>query len=582
MAAHPQWSEPEDQGSVPLLTSAWILPDTDEQPKKRAGAALARWWGAMRAAQAKVWAFALADGDERRKKGPLRRALAAAALWFGATCAAAAELRALARADPRKPVFALKVSLALVLISLIGFLREPREIVDHTMWAILTAVLVFEFSIGETLSRGLNRGLGTITAGGLAIAVALLATHLGQLEKLILIVSTFVVGFFTNLVKLHPKMMPYEHGFRVFLMTFGYLLVSGYNTGTFTETALYRFVMVAIGAAISVAINICICPIWAGEDLHNLIAENFAGVAKSLEGCVDGYLKCMEYKRIPSTILAYQASDDPLYSGYRAAFEASAREETLVWSCSMFTTYTWIIFSSILGQCSRMCLQLGFALWEPRHGPYKMKNCPWKSFTKVSGALRHCSFAVIALHGCILSEIQATPDNRRIFATEIQKVGKEGAKVLRELGDKVKTMTKLSSSDILADVYFAAEELQGKIDEKSYLFVNTQMWDSSIQAKGIEEAIDGVRAVEKEKKNDVRPLLFCPARGSFHPNLHESATALSLATFTSLLIEFVARLQNIVDAFEELSDKANFKEPLADSVLLPHCHSVTQQGPPFF
>jgi hypothetical protein len=72
----------------------------------------------------------------------------------------------------------------------------------------------------------------------------------------------------------------------------------------------------------------------------------------------------------------------------------------------MFTTYTWIIFSSILGQCSRMCLQLGFALWEPRHGPYKMKNCPWKSFTKVSGALRHCSFAVIALHGCILSEIQ--------------------------------------------------------------------------------------------------------------------------------------------------------------------------------
>lgn len=123
-------------------------------------------------------------------------------------------------------------------------------------------------------------------------------------------------------------------------------------------------------------------------------------------GCVDGYLKCMEYNRIPSTILAYQASDDPLYSGYRAAFEASAREETLVWSCSMFNTCTWIIFLSILCQCSRMCLQLGFASWEPPHGPYKMKSYPWKSFTKVSGSLRHCSFAVIALHGCILSEIQ--------------------------------------------------------------------------------------------------------------------------------------------------------------------------------
>ncbi|WVZ81611.1 hypothetical protein U9M48_028966 [Paspalum notatum var. saurae] len=573
------WSTLEDQrgAAVPLLSSAWTLPTTASQAALGVGG----------------------DGEEPRrpKEGPLRRAGAAVARWWAAACGAVVELWVFARADPRKPVFAAKVGLALALISLLVFLREPRDIVSHSIWAILTVVVVFEFSIGATLSKGFNRGLGTLTAGAFALAVAELSKNFGKLEEVILITSILIVAFFTTLTKLHPKMKPYEYGFRVFLLTFCYVMVSGYNTGKFTDTATSRFILIAIGAAVSLGINIGIYPIWAGEDLHNLIAKNFTGVAKSLEGCVDGYLKCMEYERIPSKILVYQASDDPLYSGYRAAVEASTQEETL----------------------------LGFAIWEPPHGPYKTMNYPWRSFTKVGGALRHCSFAVMALHGCILSEIQAPPESRRVFAAEIQRVGEEGAKVLRELGSRVKTMTKLSSSNILFEVHMAAEELQKKIDEKSYLLVNTERWDASKQAQGIKEVLNGTSAVEKGNKNDgtsavekenknkenkiegveptivdqtlvhqsksflansflsrfdsastidgFKPLLSWPARRSFHPNLplededsktYESASALSLATFASLLIEFVARLQNVVNAFEELSDNANFKDPVEE------------------
>ncbi|CAM8982252.1 unnamed protein product [Rhodiola kirilowii] len=516
--------------------------------------------------------------------------------WWTGAKEVAIKAWEMGKSDPRKIVFSAKMGLALMLISLLIFLKEPfKDLSRYSVWAILTVVVVFEFSIGATLSKGFNRGLGTLSAGALALGMAQVSELAGTYEEIVIVFSIFVMGFIATYAKLYPTLKPYEYGFRVFLLTYCFIMVSGYRTGEFLDTAVTRFLLIALGAAVCLVINIGIYPIWAGEDLHNLVAKNLKGMATSLEGVVNGYLDCVEYERVPSKILTYEASsEDKVYTGYRAAVESTSQEESLV----------------------------SFAIWEPPHGPYKTLRYPWKNYLKVGGALRHCAFMVMALHGCILSEIQAPPDRRQVFRNELRRVGIEGAKVLRELGEKVKNMEKLGTGDILFEVHEAAEELQSKIDKKSYLLVDSESWEigsrkktegenpeiinlpeerTVLEHKSRSEAILDLKSTTLPRNWDPRHPVMNPPAPHAHPSsersfnkqiswparlsfdadtviieeskTYESASVLSLATFASLLIEFVARLQNLVDAFEELSVMADFKDPiqLSTEIEAPGC-----------
>lgn len=183
-----------------------------------------------------------------------------------------------------------------------------------------------------------------------------------------------------------------------------------------------------------------------------------------------------------------------------------------------------------------------------------------------------------------------------MFKREIERVSIEGAKVMRELGDKIEKMERVARVDsILKRVHEAGEQLQKKIDQRSFLLVNSESWgiprdgpsekkftNTNMGSKSLSETAIYVQSPPKLAnkelaKEDLRKYVPWPSWISFEgDNLikedevktYESASALSLATFASLLIEFVARLQNVVDCFQELSEKAKFEDPHDDKVVL--------------
>ncbi|TQD90355.1 hypothetical protein C1H46_024090 [Malus baccata] len=333
----------------------------------------------------------------------------------------------LGQEDPRRIVHSFKVGLALTLVSLFYYYQPLyNNFGVSAMWAVMTVVVVFEFSVGATLGKGLNRTMATLVAGALGIGAHHLASQSGQIGKPIVIgVFVFLQAATSTFIRFFPKIKArYDYGLLIFILTFSLISVSGFRDDEILELAHKRLSTIFIGGSACVIISIVVCPVWAGEDLHNLIANNIEKLGNFLEGFGDQYFKTLE---------DVESKDDKAFlQGYKTVLNSKASEDSLA----------------------------NFARWEPGHGRFLFRH-PWKQYLQVGTLTRQCAYRIEALHSRLTSDNQVSPEILIKIQESCTKLSLETGKALKELALGFKEMTKSPSVDThIAKAKAAAKSLR--------------------------------------------------------------------------------------------------------------------------
>ncbi|XP_057473816.1 aluminum-activated malate transporter 13-like [Actinidia eriantha] len=307
--------------------------------------------------------------------------------------------------DVRKVIHSIKVGIALVLVALL-YLLDPlyKQVGDNAMWAIMTVVVIFEFSAGATLGKGLNRGIGTLLGGGLGCLAAILADEIGGIGNVVVVgTSVFVFGAAATYCRLVPSIKRrYDYGVMIFVLTFNLVVVSGLRADKIIKLARERLATIGMGFAICIFINLLVFPMWASDELHYSTASKFGKLACCIEGCLEEYFR-------PGNEKENQAD----FSGCKSVLHSKSTEESLA----------------------------NFARWEPWHGKFGI-SYPWGKYLQTGDVLRELATSIISLKGCLQSPRQPSSTKRQSIKEPCETVGLFLAWTLGELRESIMKMEK--------------------------------------------------------------------------------------------------------------------------------------------
>ncbi|KAL2485860.1 Aluminum-activated malate transporter 13 [Abeliophyllum distichum] len=262
----------------------------------------------------------------------------------------------------REVIHSIKVGIALVLVSIL-YLLDPtfQRVGENVMWAIMTVVVVFEFFAGATLSKGINRGIGTIIGGGLGCCAAILANKKGEMfEAIVVGTSLFISGSSATYMRQIPRIKKrYDYGVMIFILTFNLVLVTAVRSDYIVELVTKRLSTVGMGLAICICTSILMFPMWASDELHYSTASKFEKLASCVDGCLEEFCRT-------SNDTDVENQQSIIVQACKFVLHSKANEESLTLS---------VMSRALKEPTEIMMLSLGWILRELGESIKNMKRC---------------------------------------------------------------------------------------------------------------------------------------------------------------------------------------------------------------
>ncbi|KAJ0976671.1 hypothetical protein J5N97_012145 [Dioscorea zingiberensis] len=325
--------------------------------------------------------------------------------------------------DPRRILHSFKVGLTLTLVCIFYYVTPLFDgLGSSAMWAVLTVVVVMEYTAGATLCKGLNRAFATLLGGALGLGVHHIAELCGDKGEPVLI------GIFIK--------KRYDYGVVIFILTFSLVAVSSFRVENIIPLAHQRLSTIALGVTTCLFISIFVFPVWAGEDLHNLTSTNLEKLANFLQG--------MEKKYFGGDL-----QDRSYFQSYKSVLNSKASEDVLV----------------------------NLAKWEPGHGGFGFRH-PWNQYIAIGAPTRRCAWIMDSLAGFITtldksatiigSDPQPTEELHVKIRSACADMSSETAKALSDLASSIKSMSAPAAARYhVAAAEAAAERMKETIAENS-------------------------------------------------------------------------------------------------------------------